>query len=152
VTANSKTLLRRLKQAQVAADRQLLERKAAAEQAAIQNEDKRAAEVRWWKNWMNTHRPDGLDPLHDWFEALAAHTGPKVVEPRDARREAQVALGREPTAEEFKPFFEDVALENEFQSKYGRGPTWLEYVARFGRAPCYGRGQHRTAGAARDQQ
>jgi hypothetical protein len=37
---------------------------------------------------MNTHRPDGLDPLHDWFEALAAHTGPKVVEPRDALGEA----------------------------------------------------------------
>jgi hypothetical protein len=38
-------------------------------------------------------------------------------------------------AEELKPFLEDVALENEFQSKYGRGPTWLEYVARFGREP-----------------
>ena len=137
MTANSKTLLRRLKRAQVAADRQLLERKAAAEQAAIQTEDKRAAEVRWWKNWMNTHRPDGLDPLHDWFEALAADTAPKVVEPRDAWREARVALGREPTAEELKPFLEDVALENEFQSKYGRGPTWLEYVARFGREPCW---------------
>ena len=137
MTANSKTLLRRLKRAQVAADRQLLERKAAAEQAAIQNEDKRAAEVRWWKNWMNAHRDDGLDPLHDWFEALAAHIGPKVVEPRDARREARIALGREPTAEELKPFLEDVALEDEFQSKYGRGPTWLEYVAPFGREPCW---------------
>ena len=137
MTANSKTLLRRLKWAQVAADRQLLERKAAAEQAALQKEDKRAAEVRWWKSWMNTHRPDGLDPLHGWFEALAADAGSKVVEPRDARREARVALGREPTAEELKPFLEDVALENEFQSKYGRGPTWLEYVARFGREPCW---------------
>ena len=134
MTANPKTLLRRLKRAQVAADRQLLERKAAAEQAAIQNEDKRAAEIRWWKNWMNTHRPDGLDPLHDWFEALAAHTGPKVIEPRDAQREAREVLGREATAEELKPFLEDVALEIEFQ-KYGRGPTWLEHVARFGREP-----------------
>ena len=66
---------------------------------------------------------------------MAAHTGPKVVEPRDALREARVALGPEPMAEELKPFLEDVALENEFQSKYGRGPTWLEYVARFGREP-----------------
>jgi hypothetical protein len=49
--------------------------------------------------------------------------------------------GREPTAEELKPFLEDVALENEFRSKYGRGPTWLEYVARFGREP--GRQQRR---------
>ena len=78
---------------------------------------------------MNTHRPDGLDPLHDWFEALGADTGPRVVEPRDARREARVALGREPTAEDLKPFLEDVALENEFQSKYGRGwNTWRGLV------------------------
>jgi hypothetical protein len=86
---------------------------------------------------MNTHRPDGLDPLHDWFNALAAHTGPKVVEPRDARREAREVLCREATAEELEPFIEDVALENEFQSKYRRGPTWLEYVTRFGREPCW---------------
>ena len=40
-------------------------------------------------------------------------------------------------AEELNPFLEDVALEDEFHSKYGRGPTWLEYVARFGREPCW---------------
>jgi hypothetical protein len=53
---------------------------------------------------MNTYRPDGVDPLHAWFEALAADTDPKVVEPGDARREARVALGREPMAEELKRF------------------------------------------------
>jgi hypothetical protein len=83
--------MRRLRRAQVAADRELLERKAAAEQAAIQNEDKRAAEIRWWKNWMNTRRPDGLDPLHGWFKALTAEAGPEVAEPTDARREARVS-------------------------------------------------------------
>jgi hypothetical protein len=95
----------------------------AAGEAAIANEDERAAEIRRWRAWMAENRSDGLDPLHGWLKALA-HIGPKVVEPRDARREAREVLGREATAEELEPFLEDVALENEFQSKYGRGPTW----------------------------
>ena len=139
MTANSKTLLRRLKRAQVAADRLLRDRKQAeekaAEEVAAAKEDVRAAEIRRWRAWMAEHRPNGLDPLHDWLQALAADTSPETVEPMDARREARVALGRKPTDEELRPFLEDVALENEFRSKYGRGPTWLEYVARFGREP-----------------
>jgi hypothetical protein len=110
---------------------------AAAEEAARLNEDVRAAEIRRWRAWTAQNRSDGLDPLHGWLTMLATDAIAKAVEPRDARREARVALGREPTAEELKPFLEDVALENEFQSKYGRGPTWLEYVARFGREPCW---------------
>jgi hypothetical protein len=109
----------------------------AVEEAAAAKEDVRAAEIRRWRAWMAEHRPNGLDPLHDWLQALAADASPEIVEPMDARREARVELGREPTDEELRPFLEDVALENEFRSKYGRGPTWLEYVARFGREPCW---------------
>ena len=106
-----------------------------AKEAAAAKEDLRAAEIRRWRAWMAEHRTNGLDPLHDWLQALAADARPEIVEPMDARREARVALGREATDEELRPFLEDVALENEFRSKYGRGPTWLEYVAWFGREP-----------------
>jgi len=133
----TKSMLRRAVRAQVEADRLLLDRKQAEEKTAKANEDVHAAEVRQWRAWTAEHRPNGLDPLHDSLKAFAAHASAKFVEPRDAGREARGALGREPTDEELQPYLEDVALENEFQSKYGRGPTWLEYVARFGREPCW---------------
>ena len=137
-----KALKRRLRRVQVEDDRLLLEQRqavaaAAAQEAARLNEDTRAAEIRYWQSWMHAHCVEGLDPLHNWLKALAADAGPEDVEPRDARREARAALRREPTDEELVPFVEDAALEDEFRTKYGRAPTWLEHVARFGREPCW---------------
>jgi hypothetical protein len=151
----TKSMLRRAVRAKSEADRLLLDRKQAeekaAEEAAKANEDVRAAEIRRWRAWMAEHRPNGLDPLHDCLKAFAAYASPKIVELRDARREALDALGREPTDEELQPFLEDVALEIEFRAKYGRAATWLEHVARFGREPSSQLPLEKTLAAFRDQ-
>jgi aminoglycoside phosphotransferase (APT) family kinase protein len=60
-----KTLKRRLRRIQIAANRQLVERQVAeekaAEEAALANEGVRAAEIRRWRAWMAQNRPNGLD-------------------------------------------------------------------------------------------
>jgi hypothetical protein len=81
--------------------------------------------------WPGYSPPDEPEQLAHRVDYQPIRVMPSAVEfpVGTALREARVALGPEPMAEELKPFLEDVALENEFQSKYGRGwNTWRGLV------------------------